>query len=110
MEALPIANPTDEIRCGVEASVRRLIDITSEQLSGSRAVLDWLRVEFGVERPSQKLQDVAALDADGLIAEVKKARGRQRPLSVAEVKRLRDEYSRSVAPLHALAADAYTLE
>jgi hypothetical protein len=29
---------------------------------------------------------------------------------VAEVKRLRDEHARSVAPLHALAADAYTLE
>ena len=60
-----------------------------------RAVLDRLKVEFAVEKPSQKLQDVAALDAAALAAEVKKARGKKWPLSVAQVS-LQEEHARSV--------------
>ena len=73
-------------------------------------MLDWLRVEFAVEKPSQKLQDVAALDADGLVDEVKKARGKKKPLTVADLKRLREEHGRSIVPLQTLAAEARTLE
>jgi hypothetical protein len=61
---------------------------------------------IGVAKPSQKLQAVPALTPDALAAEVMKARGRSKPLSVADVKRLTDEYARSVAPLHALTAEA----
>jgi hypothetical protein len=74
------------------------------------AMLDWLRLEFGIDKPSQKLQDVAHLDADALAAEVKKARGRSKPLSVAEVKRLKAEHAASVVPLQTLAGEAHTLE
>jgi hypothetical protein len=110
MEALPIAPPTNETRAAVESAVARLIELTAAHQSGTRAVLDWLRVEFGIEKPSQKLYDLPALDADGLTAEVKKARGRSRPLSVADVKRLREEHARSVGPLQARAAEARALE
>jgi hypothetical protein len=41
---------------------------------------------------------------------VKKARGRAKPLSVADVKRLKDEHAASVAPLRALADEAGRLE
>jgi hypothetical protein len=44
------------------------------------------------------------------MAVVKKARGKAKSLSVAEVKRLREEHARSVAPLHTLAAEARQLE
>jgi hypothetical protein len=50
------------------------------------------------------------LGPDDLIAEVKKARGRAKPLSVADVKRLQDEHSASVDPLRALADEAGRLE
>jgi hypothetical protein len=73
-------------------------------------VLDWLRVEYAVEKPGQKFQDVAALDGDALVAEVTKARAKKAPLTVAGLKALRDEHARSVAPLHALAAEARRLE
>ena len=72
--------------------------MTAEQDAGRRAVLDWLKVEFGIDKPSLKLQDVAALDAATLAAEVKKARGKKKPLSVAQVKALKDEHARSVGP------------
>lgn len=67
-------------------------------------------MEYSVENPSQKLQDVTGLDADGLAAEVKKARGRSQPLSVAEVRRLKEEHAGTVVPLQTLAGEARTLE
>ena len=45
-----------------------------------------------------------------LAVEVQKARGKKQPLSVAQVKAPKDEHSRSVAPLQALAAEARELE
>ena len=47
--------------------------------TGSPAEQTRLRLELGIEKPSQKLQALTALDADGLIGEVKKLRGTQRP-------------------------------
>jgi len=73
-------------------------------------VLDWLRVEYAVNKPSQKLQDVSALTPDALAAEVKKARGKKNPLTVAGLKALREEHGRSIVPLQTLAAEARTLE
>ncbi len=73
-------------------------------------MLDWLRLEFGIVKPSQKLQDMARLEANALAAEVKKARGRSKPLSVADVKRLKAEHAASVVPLQTLAGEARTLE
>jgi hypothetical protein len=53
---------------------------------------------------------VSHLDADTLAAEVKKARGRKKPLSVAELKRLNTEHTVTIVPLQTLAAEAQTLE
>jgi hypothetical protein len=110
MENLPIARPADDLRRAVEVAIRRLIDITGEQHAGQRAVLDWLRVEFAVEKPSLKLQNVASLDPDSLVAEVKKARGKQKPLSVAGLKALKDEHTHSILSLQTLAAETRRLE
>jgi hypothetical protein len=111
MEDLPIAKPSDETRKQIEQDAGRMIEVSAESRERRRAVLDWLRHEFGVEKASQKLQALDALAPDDLIAEVKKARGRAKPpLSVADVKRLKDEHANSVTPLRALAAEAHQLE
>jgi len=110
MEAIPVAKPSDKTRRSTEAAVARLLEITGKQSEGRRRFLDWLRVEFAVEKPSQKLQDVPALDTDTLIAEVKKARGKAKGLTVAGLGRLREEHARTVAPLQTLAAEARQLE
>ena len=57
-------------------------------------------------QPRQKLQDVPALDAETLAAEVQKARGKRKPLSVARMQALNAEHTRSVTPLQTLAAEA----
>jgi hypothetical protein len=107
-EQIPIPKPSDDQRAAVEKAVGRLIEIAAEQQSGRAAVLDWLRSEFNVEKPTQRLQTLAALGADEFVAEVKKA-GRK-GLSVAEVKRLKDEHAKSVVPLQRIARDAEQLE
>ncbi len=56
------------------------------------------------------MQDAAALDANALAAEVQKLRGKRKPLTPAETKALKDEHSRSVRPLQALAAESRRLE
>jgi type I restriction-modification system DNA methylase subunit len=110
LENLPIARPTEQTRKAAGVAVQRLIDITTQGHEGRRAILDRLKQEFGVEKPTQKLQDVAALDEDALAAEVQKARGKKKPLSVPQVKALKDEHVRSVRPLQALAGEARQLE
>ncbi len=108
MEEVPIPKPTDDQRAAVEAAVGRLIELAGEQQAGRAAVLDWLRSEFAVEKPTQKLQALAGLGADEFVAEVKKA-GRKGP-SVADLKRLKEEHATSVLPLHTLAREAERLE
>ena len=110
MKDLPIAVPTEEVRAAVTRSVTRLLDITATQHGTSATLLDWLRVEHGIEKPSQRLQGFLALDSDGFAAEVKKIRGRKAPLTAAGVKSLRDEFVRTVEPAQRLAAEAIRME
>jgi hypothetical protein len=44
--------------------VRRLIEITCRQQQTQRTLLDWLRVEYAIEKPSNKLLAMADLDSD----------------------------------------------
>ena len=110
MESLPIAVPSDAIRCETEEAARRVIEITEDRHSVQRDILDWLRVEYDIEKPSKKLQSAIELDSDGLVAEVKKLRGRKRPLSAAGLCNLRDEHTRTIEPARRLAVESVSLE
>ncbi|HVK07289.1 MAG TPA: N-6 DNA methylase, partial [Gemmataceae bacterium] len=110
LEQAPIPQSLDEPRTVVEVAVARLKSIGESRQTGTRAVLDWLRHEFGVEKASQKLQAVGGLTADEMIGEVQKARGRSKKLTVADVKRLKEAHAENVTPLARLAAEARGLE
>lgn len=110
METLPIAEPTCAIREAAEASVRRLIEITASRQRTKHSILDWLRVEYAIEKPSNKLQNLTALDSDSFIAEVRHIRGRKLPLTTAGLQALREEYTRTIEPARALAAESLKLE
>ena len=73
-------------------------------------MLDWLRVEYAIEKPGNKLQTVTELDSDTWVGEVKRIRGKKQPLSSAALHALRDEYTRTLEPARALAAEALNLE
>ena len=110
MESLPIARPNDSTRAKTEKAVGRLIEIARTQQATRRQILDWLRVEHEVEKATLKLQPPFDLDSDCFVAEVKKVRGKKRPLSAAALANLRAEYARSIDPARALAAEALALE
>jgi hypothetical protein len=48
--------------------------------------------------------------SDSLIAEVKKIRGKKKPLSLVALRSLRDEHARTIDPAQALASEAGGLE
>ena len=110
MEELPIAEPTAAVRDAAEKAVRRLIEITDRQQQTQRTLLDWLRMEYAIETPGNKLQDVAELDSDTLVTEVKRIRGKKLPLTAAGVQGLREESTRTIGPARAFAAEALKLE
>jgi hypothetical protein len=110
VQDLPIPRPTPEQRQAADATVRRLIEITSCQQQTQRTLLDWLRVEYAIEKPSNRLLAVTDLDSDTWVAEVKRIRGKKLPLTAAGVHGLRDEYTRTIEPARALATETLTLE
>lgn len=111
MEKLTIAPPTHEMREQAEESVRRLISLTTTEREARRDTLDWLRVEFGVEKPGQKLEAFASLDTDAFVEEVRKRRPKgEGRLTPASLRDLRFGYEEGAAPIREARAEATKLE
>jgi hypothetical protein len=106
----PIPTPTEEQARTADDLVGRLAAASSEQQATRRAVLDCLRLQYGVEKPSLKLQSPTDLNSDAFVVEVAKALGKKKAPTTAALKALRDEYTRLIAPARKLAADAMKLE
>ena len=87
-----------------------MIEIISRQQQTQRTLLDWLRVEYGNEKPNNKLLALTELDSNTWLSEVKRIRGKKQPLSSASLQALRGEYTRTLEPARALAAETLTLE
>ena len=73
-------------------------------------MLDRLRVEYAVEKPSNKLLAVTDLNSATWVSEVKRIRGKKLPLTATGVHALRDEYTRTIEPARARAAETLNLE
>jgi hypothetical protein len=73
-------------------------------------LLDWLRMEYAIEKPSNKLLAATNLDSDTWVGEVKRIRGKKLPLTAAGVHELRAEHTRTIEPTRALATETLTLE
>jgi len=61
-------------------------------------------------KPGNKLQALTTLDSDAFVAEVKRIRGKKHPLTAASLQALRQEYTNTIEPARALAAEALQLE
>jgi hypothetical protein len=66
-------------------------------------------VEYAIEKPSNKLLALTDLDSNTWVSEVKRIPGKKQPLTAAGVHALRGEYTRTIAPARALAAETLTL-
>jgi hypothetical protein len=111
VERIPIAPPTDATRAEAEPIVARLIALTQERRRAQRDLLDWLRVEFEIGTPGQRLEGFAALDADAFADEVRRRRpkGAAR-LTPGALRDLRETHAASAAPVRVLDAEALGLE
>jgi hypothetical protein len=67
-------------------------------------------VEYAIEKPSNKLLAATDLDSDTWVGEVKRIRGKKLPLGTAGVHALRDEYTCTIEPARARAAETLKLE
>jgi hypothetical protein len=91
--------------------VKRLVDITKAEQEARHSILDWLRVEFGVEKPGQKLENYAALDADAFVEEIRKRRPKSAGrLTPAMLKDLRAGYAEMATPVRKGQTEAASLE
>jgi len=89
---------------------RPSLDSIKSEKSTNCSIADWLRVEYAIEKPSNKLLAVAGLDSDTWVGEVKRIRGKKLPLSAAGVQGLRTEYTRTIEPARVLATETLKLE
>jgi type I restriction-modification system DNA methylase subunit len=110
MRIFPVPMPDRELRESATKLVEKLCASTNVIQVVRRAILDWLRVEHNIEKAGLKLQSPTELDSDAFVAEVKRVRGKKNPLSAAALKSLRDEYTRTIDPARAEAAEALRLE
>ena len=90
--------------------VVELIPKQDRVLTARVAIHDWLRIEFGIDRPGRALEAPEWLDADSFVAAVRAALPRRRHLSAAEIGRLKREHADTVAPARQAAAEALRLE
>lgn len=109
-KTIPVPVPTPAQQDAANIAVRRLIEINKSRHGVVQTLLDWLKVEYEIEKPSKKLQDPITLNSDSLVAEVKKLRGKAKPLTAAALKALRDEDSHTLGPARVQAAEALKLE
>lgn len=117
METIPIAQPTTEIRAEVEEIVTRLIEITKLNGQVYKDVLDWLQVEYKIEKLGNKLEDFAALEFTEFLEEVRKrmpkpktAKKASDPLSITAFKALRQAYSDYVPEIQTRKNETVKLE
>ena len=110
MENCPIVEPGDRIRESIELHASRLIAMAVHQTETSEMLLDWLKIEYEIAKPNKTIQAFLRLDSDALIAEIRKVRGKKKPLSLAGVRNLREEHTRTILPAQTLAAEARGLE
>lgn len=90
----------------IDAIVRH----TDKSFAISTAIHDWLRHEFGLDKPGAALAQPHRLDADGFAAAVRKALPKARRLSAADIQRLKDEHRETVEPARRAADEALVLE
>jgi hypothetical protein len=63
--------------------IQLLSQLTSLQPETQPTLSDWLRAEYGIEKPSNKLLAATELDSDTWVGEVKRIRGKKLPLTAA---------------------------
>lgn len=90
--------------------VSRLANGKSALRTAFLTICDWLRHEFGLEKPGRALAEPHQLDADSFVAVVRAALPKRRKWSAAEIARLKQEYTDTLVPARSAATEILALE
>jgi hypothetical protein len=108
---VPIPPPNAAEADIVASRVESIVELTRSTSDANAAVLDVLRMEWGIEKPGTGLGDFSTLNNDAFVGEVKKRRPkgspRLTPATLLELRRLHAEHS---APIVDSRARILTLE
>jgi len=108
---LPIPPVSESIQSFVELAVQKLITVNQGHRQVIGELLDWLHVEFGINKFGQRLANPTNLNSDEFVAEVKKRQPRTAgKLTPAALKVLRSGYDEQIPQLRTLEAEALKLE
>jgi hypothetical protein len=110
MQRVPIVKVSAAVIDDVTTSAVRLTKIMHDHHSALAQLLDWLRIEHNIDRPSRKAQEPFGLSSDEFVAEIRKLRGPRRPLSPASLAALRRHHAETIAPFRTHLAEAERLE
>ena len=97
-------------QCRIPMSCFLSINTTDQQKHRVRSDKENVRRQSGEPEGIALQVKLPDLDEATFLAEVKKLRGKKKPLTVAGVKTLRQEYARELTPLRRKAAEALALE
>lgn len=106
----PIAGSLKASAKSMSEMVAESIALKAKIVSAAAFIFDWLRHEFGLDKPGAALGQPHALDADGFAAAVRKALPRARKLSAADIGRLKQEHRDTLEPAARAANEALALE
>ena len=104
---LVVSFPMPKARNGFTEQCSKLVhELTAEARTEFQLVVaihDWLRMEYGVEKRTRNLDSPLSLTPDKFVDEVKKSRrktmsSKAAVLSMVDLKRLREEYARTIEP------------
>ena len=107
---IPFPEPTEKQADDARDSVNRLVEVVRSHQDSTRQILDWLRIEHGIEAPSSKLRSSLELDSESFVNEARRLRGKNGPLSLAALRSLRTEHNATIIPAQALEKEALGLE
>ena len=110
VSTLPIPCPSERMRAVVQVSAERLVGLTGARQSSTRELLDWLRIEFGIEKPGQKLTDFSGMDSDDFVSEVRKRMPKGTRLSPAVLAEIRSTFDEYAVPMRERRGEALQLE
>lgn len=108
VETYPIP-PIDQIEA-VSDFVTRISRARSQVGTGRMSILDWLRYEFGVEKPGPALAEPHLLNDDAFAAAVRNVLPKSQKLSAADIARLKQEHAETIEPARRAANEALALE
>jgi 16S rRNA G1207 methylase RsmC len=111
MQFLPIPRNISQYSMDMANSITTELETqTRRQFESNNAILDWLRHEFHLDKPSASLAQSLTLDADAFVAAVRKTLPKSHRLSASDIARLKQEHWQTIEPARRAANEALALE